>query len=133
MYVSLFSRQSNNEKKLEAVRTGVRAISVSGKMDIIQMHSHICFSDEISSPLGLSWFPWLPLLVFPCLSPDICFLNHVFFLFLLLLGRPTPFHLSASVLHLPSSLDNFCLLSLPLNSHLKSLPFTLFSLSHTPV
>lgn len=32
---SCFCRVSNHEKKLEAVRSGVRAISVSGKMEIV--------------------------------------------------------------------------------------------------
>lgn len=34
-FYSLFCRVSNHEKKLEAVRSGVRAISVSGKMETV--------------------------------------------------------------------------------------------------
>lgn len=62
---------SNHEKKLEAVRSGVRAISVSGKIEVI--------SDMLSVAFGgcnLPWFPLLSLFLSSHLFTYLCTASH---------------------------------------------------------
>lgn len=76
----LFTRVSNNEKKLEAVRSGVRAISVSGKIrhGQIKMNTQSdCFRGS-SCCLSL----WLSI-------SNICFFSHSLFSSL---GTASPSH-----------------------------------------
>lgn len=97
--VLLLSRVSNNEKKLEAVRSGVRAISVSGKMEIMDVFSHG------STGSGVLYLSSLQPLSFSLSFP---FPQQLFFfyvsLFSPLLGLPLPLRLS------PSSHPLCCLL-----------------------
>lgn len=126
----LFSRVSNNEKKLEAVRSGVRAISVSGKIEI--MHS-------LTNQLVYEWYlPLLHCCLSVCLSipSNICF----FSLFVFLSVGTTAPSLSLSVSHPVLSVPAFIrsLPPLPHISPLYSHPFTLgfvflFFLSHSLV
>lgn len=67
----LLCRVSNHEKKLEAVRSGVRAISVSGKMEVI--------SDMLSVDFRgchLPWFPLLSLFLSSYLFTYLCTASH---------------------------------------------------------
>lgn len=125
MFVVLFCRVSNNEKKLEAVRSGVRAISVSGKIEIMHTHSQIdWFRSLISSLVPATVF--LSVFPFPATSVVVFCVS----LFSSLSGLPLPLCLSLShpVLSVPAF---FCLLPpLPIGlsqiTLLYSHPFTLF-------
>lgn len=122
--VYLFCRVSNNEKKLEAVRSGVRAISVSGKIEITHTHSQIdWFRSLISSLVPAT----VVLSVFPFPATSVVFLvSHCFPLCRDCLSLSVS--LSHPVLSVPAF---FCLLPpLPIGlSHITLLyshPFTLF-------
>lgn len=89
--VLLFCRVSNNEKKLEAVRSGVRAISVSGKIEIMHTHSQIdWFRSLISSLVPATVF--LSVFPFPATSVVVFCVS----LFSSLSGLPLPLCLSLS-------------------------------------
>lgn len=126
--VLLFSRVSNNEKKLEAVRSGVRAISVSGKMEIMDVFSHGATGSGV---LYLSSFQQLSFSLCLSLSSNSCFFYVS--LFSPLSGLPFPLRLS------PSSHPLCCLLftsppvslshrpSVLASIHVVSFPFKLWS------
>lgn len=116
-----FFRLSNNEKKLEAVRSGVRAISVSGK---------------IKTPKQTVWFRFDLIPVRLSVCPPSVFSSQMFFLLLIshLFSVETALLLSfssVSVCLLPHSSSP----SLPLHHHhtpyARCHPFTEFS-SLTP-
>lgn len=102
--VLLISRVSNNEKKLEAVRSGVRAISVSGKMEIMDVSSHESTGSGVFLPffvpavVFLSVFPFPPTAVFfmshcfplcwDCLSLSVSLLHPILFAVFCLLPSP---------------------------------------------
>lgn len=78
-----FCRLTNNEKKLEAVRSGVRAISVSGERSVLLTRKSTGWGARC--PIALSAF-FLSLHFFPT---SVFSLTHLS-LFSSLLGRPLP-------------------------------------------